>query len=112
MADWLDNLEGDERHDWDRFVEHFRRDTLEKISGSAATISIVPRRGGFDVKFAVELGASIMLDKPILAIAQNGADVPLKLRTICDVVVIADIDTEEGRNAIARAIDDLMKGLS
>lgn len=104
MGDWVTDLSPDERKQWDEFVEHFRRDALEKMTDSAFVMSLVPDKGGLDVKFAVELGASIMLDKPILAIVQPGAEVPDKLRSVCEEIVEADIDVEEGQKKIAEAI--------
>lgn len=104
MTDWIDELTPDEREGWDSFVEHFRREAVEKIAGSGAMISLVPS-DGFDVKFAAELGAAIMLDKPIIAVAMPGAVVPSKLREIADEVVVSDIDTEEGRSELTRALD-------
>lgn len=104
MSDWIDDLDPDERERWDAFVTHFRRDALEKISDSTAFVAIAPTE--LDVKFCVELGAAIMLDKPLLVIAMEGAEVPSQLRKI-SVVVHADLDTEAGRLAIESAIRTL-----
>lgn len=103
MGDWLDELNPDERQGWDDFVDHFRRDALQKLDESAFVASLLPR-GDFDVKFAVETGAAIMLDKPILLIAQPDAHVPRKLLAVADEVVYVDIDTEVGRREVADAI--------
>lgn len=118
MPDWIDSLDDEERKEWDRFVEHFRRDALEKIAGSSATISIVPSGDDLDVKFALELGAAIMLDKPILAIARSEEDVPAKLRQVVDEVIVTGDENEEdffetqlGRKKIAEAIDTFFKNL-
>jgi hypothetical protein len=119
MADWLDSLSDEDRQEWDRFVEHFRRDTLEKIAGSRATISIVPAGGELDVKFAVELGASIMLNKPIMAIAHSEDDVPEKLRKVVDEVFVLGpgekpdefFETLIGKMRVASAIDRFFKSL-
>ena len=112
MSDWIDSLTPEERNDWDRFVEHFRRDALEKITGSGAFISLLPTaEENFDVKFATELGCAIMLDKPIIAIASPGGVMPTKLREVADHVIEADVDTEEGREQIAKAIREIQEGL-
>ena len=108
MPDWVEDLTPSERKEWDRFVEHFRRDALEKMTDSAFVMSIVPTEGGLDVKFAVELGAAIMLNKPIMAIVQPGATVPDKLRLVCEEIVEADLDLEEGRKKITAAISRIM----
>ena len=107
MSDWIDKLDEDERQRWDEFVDHFRRDALEKMTESAFVASLVPREK-FDVKFATELGAAIMLDKPILAIVAPGAVVPEKLRLVAEEVVEADVDVEAGRLKIMAAIDRVM----
>jgi hypothetical protein len=106
--DWLESLDPDERAEWDRFVEHFRRDALEKISGSAAFVSIVPA-GDFDVKFATELGAAVILGKPLLAIVTPDTEVSPKFRSVCDEIVVADVDTGLGREKIAAAIRRLSR---
>jgi hypothetical protein len=103
VSDWLDTLNPDDRSDWDRFVEHTRRETLTQMDASAFVLSIVPT-GGTDIKFAVELGLAIMLDKPLLAIVAPGAEVPNKLRLVANEVVEADIDVEEGRLKVMAAL--------
>jgi hypothetical protein len=103
MPDWLEELDPEGRQAWDEFVRHFRRTTLEGMHKSAMVTSLLPRRGEFDVRFAAELGAAILLDKPILAVALPGAQVPDKLRLVADVIH-ADVDTEEGRQEIGRAL--------
>lgn len=103
MADWIDELTPDERATWDGFVSHFRRDAVEKIAGSAAFVSLLPS-GEVDVKFAVELGTAIMLDKPILAVAQPGGRVSSKLRAVADRIVWADPDTEAGQQVLGAAV--------
>lgn len=109
MTDWLDELDDESRKGWDEFVDHFRRDALYKMTESAFVASIVPDKG-FDVKFAAELGAAIMLNKPILAIVMPGAEISDKLRQVTDHVVEADLDVEEGRKKVAAAISTMLKG--
>jgi hypothetical protein len=103
VSDWLDELDPSGRAEWDRFVNHVRRETVAKMTDSAFVISLVPR-GEPDVKFAVELGLAIMLDKPILAIALPGAVLPERLRRVADEIVVADVDLEAGREKVHAAI--------
>lgn len=56
------------------------------IEGSRLTVSLVPQ-GPADIKFAVELGLSIMLDKPIIAVVEPGQEIPGKLRAVADRIV-------------------------
>ena len=108
MSDWLDELSPRDRAEWDDFVDGVRRDALAKISDSAFVMSLVPR-GDTDIKFEVELGLAIMLDKPILAVVLPGAAVPERLRRVADEIVEADIDLEAGRRAIGAAMERMGK---
>lgn len=101
---------------WDEWVRAFRSDAVEKIAKSACTISLVP--GGmepgdnFDVKFAAELGASIMLDKPIIAVCVQGRGCPAGLRRIAHAVIdVDDFDTEAGQLELERKLMPLLESL-
>lgn len=100
---WVDELDDEAKSSWDKFVAYQREHTLKMMSDSAMVISIVPD-DDLDVKFCVELGMAIMLNKPILAIVQPGAKYPEKLRRVANQIVEADVDTEEGKSLIMRAI--------
>jgi hypothetical protein len=69
------------------WVRHVLDDMEPKLSSSALVISIVPEDREGDVKFWVELGASIMMDKPIIAMVMGDAPIPDKLRLVADEVV-------------------------
>ena len=107
MPDWLESLNEQEKKIWDEFVDHVRRDAVEKITGSEFMVSLVPEKT--DIKFAVELGLGIMSDKPILIIGIPGKEIPKKLALIADSVVYADIDTEEGREKFQTALGEFIK---
>jgi len=100
---------GDE---WDEFVRNVRKNLVHEIDESAFVMSLVPRRGQVDVKFAVELGLSLMLDKPIIAVVLPGAEMPDRLRRAVDRVVEVDIDTEAGQHELARVIKEHLGGIS
>ena len=104
MTDWLEQLSPEERTAWDEFVDAFRRDALEKIAGSATFVSLVPSGVAADVKFCAELGTAIMLDKPILAVARPGVELPAKLRAVADEIVSVDLDLESGQQALGKAV--------
>ena len=89
-----------------QFEKRIRKELVPMIERSGMTISMVPT-GETDVKFAVELGLSIMLDKPIIALVLPGATVPPKLRQIADEVVVADLlgDPEDAQRVINEAMD-------
>jgi hypothetical protein len=85
MSDWLESLTPDERSEWEEIARHAREETAQAIKGSSCVISMVTEP--LDVKFAMELGLAIILDKPVLAVVLPGATVPPKLRQVADEVV-------------------------
>lgn len=107
MTDWIDDLTPDERAGWDEFVAHVRRDALRKIDSSAFVVSLFPSSGEPDVKYAVELGLSILLDKPILVVVPQGVRIPAHLEQVADRIVRADVDLEQGRQKVADAIAEM-----
>lgn len=91
------------------YVEWARRvkeELVPKMEDSACTVSLVPE-GETDVKFAVELGLSIMLDKPIILVVRPGTKVPEKLALVAsDIVEVVDWgDMAEVSMAISNAIE-------
>lgn len=80
--------------DWLHYV---RTHVLPMVEDANVVISLCPPREKVDVKFAVELGMSIMLDKPIVVVATSDEDVPDKLRTVADQIFVGDITTPRGR---------------
>lgn len=89
--------------EWLDYEERVVMGLIPKLEGSAMTISLVPK-GPTDVKFALELGLSIMMNKPIIAVALEGAEIPPKLEQFADYVVRGDLETSEGRVALKEAI--------
>lgn len=82
-GDWFDNP------DMKVWAKRVRAELVPMIQSSTATVSIVPT-GDTDVKFAVELGLSIMLGKPIILLVMSGVQVPDKLVGIADEIVEVD----------------------
>lgn len=93
--------------EWDEFAAWHREHTVKAIESSAYVMSLVPT-GDVDVKFAVELGLAIMLNKPVIALAMPGTTIPPGLRKVADAVIIADLDTETGKQQVARQLKEAM----
>jgi hypothetical protein len=71
-----------EREDraWRQYAERFRREGLQKVIGSGACISLYTGDGtDFDVQQAMELGAMLLLDKPLILVTTPGAKLPSRL---------------------------------
>lgn len=96
---------------------HFQQVVSEglvpKLEDSSFCVSLCPTQGPHkvDAKFAVELGAMIMLDKPIIAVVNPGTPLPKKLELVADKVVWADITTDEGHALLMEAISDMQQEL-
>lgn len=58
-----------------------------------------------DAKLAVELGYSILLDKPLIVLVPPDRPISKRLRKVADVIVDADITTEEGRVAVQEGMN-------
>lgn len=83
---------------------------VPKLEGSNLCVALCPDEdSGLDAKFCVELGAMIMLDKPIIAVVGPGRTVPAKLLLVADKIVHAEIVTPEGEALLREAIGDLMR---
>jgi hypothetical protein len=86
---------------------HVRTNVVPRMQASALTISLAPN-GEPDIKYAVELGLSIMLDKPIYLVCEPGQILPDRLSRIADKVIEVDWrnDPIAAQQAIADAIED------
>ncbi len=81
-----------------------REQVMEPMKDSAAAIPIWT--GNSDWKISLEVGAAVLLDKPIL---MSGSNIPAKLRAVADRIVEVDISTDDGRADAAKAIDQSMR---
>lgn len=93
--------------EWDRFEKDFTEESFPALNESKLTVSLAPTDGSGDVKFWAELGASIMLDKPILVLARNDSTVPPKLEKVADFVMWFN---EGEMESLAERIEKWMDG--
>lgn len=70
-----------------RWVRHVINEMVPKMADSQFVISLVPDDRDGDVKYWVELGASICFNKPIIAVVFNDGPLPPKLELVADEVV-------------------------
>lgn len=77
--------------EWRAYVSHVQGELIPKVESSDMSMLLVPK-GETDVKFAIELGLSIMLNKPILAMVPKGAELPPRLAKVADCVIEWDPD--------------------
>jgi len=73
---------------WADYSEHFRKRGLPMILSSAVSLTIYSGDGSdFDVKQATELGAILLLDKPLILLGTPGAKLPSRLVKAADAVI-------------------------
>ena len=87
------------------YVARAQTELVPMIERSAVGISLVTK-SEVDIKFAIELGLMIMLDKPIITIVSPGEEVAEKIRLVSD----ADLATDEGQAAFQEALVKLGLG--
>ena len=91
---------------WRSFERRARTELVPKLQSSAVTISLAPT-GETDIKFAVELGLSIMFSKPIIVIAVPGTELPPGLLKVADRVIYDDLSDPRTGAVIAKMVDEL-----
>lgn len=68
-----------------RWLNRAEREVLPMIKGSAMSVTINP--GEPDAKVAVELGFTLLLDKPLVLLSFPDRPIPSRLRRAADLVI-------------------------
>ena len=72
---------------WADYSKRFREYTLPKILDSAIFLSIGVEAKDLDVKMATELGAAMLMDKPLLLVCPRGRTISAALRRAAAEVI-------------------------
>lgn len=86
------------------WVGHVRKTLVPMLDDSVVTVSLAPS-GDTDIKYAVELGLSIMMEKPILLVVEHGQKIPPKLRLIADDIFYMDWSSKDAQQQLAKACE-------
>ncbi len=74
--------------DMQEWMKDVREELIPKLRKSAMTVSLVPSDPAkTDLKFAVELGLSIMFDKPLIVVITPGQKLPDQLVKVATEIV-------------------------
>jgi hypothetical protein len=91
-------------------MEDWERAAIEglfpKVRDSRIVLSLCPT-GAPDAKWCLETGAAIWYGKPIVVVAEREERVPPGLRRVAHAVVLANLSTQEGREALHLALTAL-----
>lgn len=92
------------------WAQHALDELVPRLRDSVATISLVPEEAGLDdIKFALELGLTIMLGKPLILAVVPGRRVPASLARVADRIVELDFDNPaEAAARIQAAVADIV----
>jgi hypothetical protein len=88
--------------EWTRFERHVRETLVPKMAESETVLVISPEFGDFDVEFALQIGASVLLEKPMLVVLPVGRTIPPKLQRLADRIITVDLldDAEAAQKQI------------
>ena len=89
------------------YLAHAEREMLPEMEKSAFVLSLVT--GKTDAKICLEIGAAVMLDKPIIAVIIQGATVPANLKRVASVIIEGDIKDEATLNKIQQAMKNVLE---
>jgi len=93
---------------WADYSERFRREVFPHLVSSAVSVSIVGGGRNIDAKQAAELGAILLLDKPLIVVCVPGASIPSRLRRAADVVIEDwSPDNQAAQDQLAAAVKSL-----
>jgi hypothetical protein len=103
----MDPLESDP--EFARFARAVKNDLVPKLNASEITVSLCPTDPtALDVKYAVELGFSILLDKPIILCVAPGQVIPDHLVRVADRIVEYDrADPAGSQDRLQAAIEEI-----
>lgn len=96
------DLNDEEQAQYQAWLEHAATDMMPKMDAAAFTLTVYT--GGFDATLAVETGAAVLLDKPIILLVAPGTKVPRKLSKIADRIVETGADGQVTEDTMRRVI--------
>lgn len=97
-----DLLNRAEIKDW---LYRAEREMFPKMKGSVLSLVI---GGEPDGKLALEVGAAVLFNKPIVLVAVKGRKIPDGLRRMAHKIIeIDDFSSDEGRDKVVQALDEI-----
>jgi len=90
------------------YLHRAEAEMFPKMKGSA--LSLVISDGKFDAKLALEVGAAILFDKPLIILSFSGSKLPEALkRAATRIIEIDDFQSPETQKKIQRAVEEALK---
>lgn len=92
------------------FAAEVQREVVDKLRDSACAVTIFT--GKVDWKLAIETGAAVLLDKPIILCVAPGTRIPDKVVRIADHIIEGDLTTPAGRARLTEALCAVVGGIA
>jgi hypothetical protein len=91
-----------------KYLDHAGKNVLPHIRNSAFSIAVMDER--VDAKMCFEVGAMVLLDKPVIVVAVPGAKISTNLKRVASVIIQGDISDprvqDELQTALRRVQED------
>lgn len=91
-----------DEEDVKRFMEDTERDLLPKMKGSALSIAIFS--GSVDAKLCMEIGAAVLLDKPIILLVTGDSQIPASLQRAAVEIIHGHPEDPRTRTKVTAAL--------
>ena len=92
------------------WAQRVRTELVPKIEDSKVFVSVTPlNKKEVDVKFAVELGLAVMLNKPIIALIEPNTEIPEKLARVVDRWVEYDRSDPKSMEKVVEVLSEIIK---
>lgn len=104
-----------ESDEFKRWADTMRTRMIPQMRDSQHVLMIAPSmETEFDIDFALQIGASILLGKPLILLVDRGRTVPPKLLAIADRIIEVDMDettmdSADIQRQLQQAFDDFGK---
>jgi len=90
------------------FLHHAEQEMFPKMK--ASVMSLVINADQPDAKLALEVGAAVLFNKPLLIVCLKGSEIPEMLRRIAhSIVEVEDFGSEESRKKLEVAVKAILK---
>jgi hypothetical protein len=89
------------------FMKDFQENVIPMMEASVAILIILS--DSVDSKICLEVGAAVLLNKPIIVVTTSSSLVPKHLATIAYKIVVGDTRTEEVQKQLSELLADLVQ---
>lgn len=94
----------------EEWMQRVRDELIPRLASANTVVSLIPD-GLADVKYAVELGFSILMDKPMIFFVRPGTTVPKKMIAVADRILEVSDDDWANPDKLQERVFAALEGL-